>query len=63
MPPRRQSILTSATLSNQVKFIKRIVHAHTTNPTGKMVTLRLKDGILPNAAQLRQYHVQLSDHG
>ena len=51
----RQTLLTSATLSTDVKQIKRLLAQ---NGGPRIRTLRLRDGLLPAAKQLRQYHVR-----
>lgn len=51
LPKNYQSIFTSATLNEDMDDIKSIFM------TGPVVSLKLKEGQLPNSEQLTQYHI------
>ncbi|TKR79870.1 hypothetical protein L596_014027 [Steinernema carpocapsae] len=55
LPSRYQTILTSATLSEDMTDLKKIFCV------GPVVSLKLKEGQLPGSDQLAQYHIYCND--
>ncbi|PAV83469.1 hypothetical protein WR25_12345 [Diploscapter pachys] len=55
LPSVYQCIMTSATLSDDMSYLKKIFM------TGSVVTIKLKEGDLPNADQLSQYQISCAD--
>uniref|UniRef100_A0A1I8AS27 RNA helicase n=1 Tax=Steinernema glaseri TaxID=37863 RepID=A0A1I8AS27_9BILA len=55
LPSRYQTILTSATLSEDMTDLKKIFCV------GPVVSLKLKEGQLPDVDQLAQYHIYCND--